>query len=860
MSVVGLDIGNQSCYIAVARGGGIETIANEYSDRLTPSIVSFGEKQRIIGTAAKTQVISNAKNTVTNFKKLLAQQYSNPCVQLEKKWLPYELQELEDHSVGIKLQYLNQPTVMRPEQILAMLLTKLKQSTEAGLGTKVVDCVISVPQYFTDAERRAVLTASSIAGLNCMKVMNDSTAVSLAYGIYKQDLPTPEEKPRNVVFVDMGNSSLQTSVCAFNKGKLRVLATCSDAMIGGRDFDRLIAEHFASEFKTKYKIDVKSKIRPWLRLQQECEKLKKLMSANSVKIPLNIECLMNDIDVTGKLQRSEFEDMASPLFDRIETVLRQLLEQSKLKLDDIYSVEIVGGSTRVPAVKDIIQKIFKKDCSTTLNQDEAVARGCALQCAMLSPTFRVREFSTTDLLPYTINLEWPTDEDEEPGSAEIFPQFHAVPFSKMLTFYRKEAFELQATYTKTNNFNYHDLNIGKFKILNVKPAFDGECSKVKVKVRIDGHGIFTVSSASMMEKLAPSEEAADEADKKESETPMETDQETAAANTEEKPANETASETPPTPASTEEESMNVDDASQPNGEQAPSGDAAKDDGKKEEAKKEVKKKKKTTKQHDLAIESLVHEPPSSILTEFCETEFKMQANDKLERDKSHARNNVEEYVYEMRGKIYEQLEKFIKEDDRTQFSKLLDDTENWLYEDGEDVEKNIYIKKLEELKKHGDPVVMRYKESIDRPDAFEMLGKTLIHYNKILDSYKKGDELYNHIEKSEMSKVEDKIKEKTKWRDENWNKQNQVPMTENPVVTVSQIHQETGLLKAVCEPIVTKSKPKPKEEPPKDKEKEKTEESGENTPEVKMEDGTSVDPSAQEKPAADDPDVKMDLD
>ncbi|XP_033100323.1 97 kDa heat shock protein-like [Anneissia japonica] len=222
MSVVGFDVGNQSCYIAVARGGGIETIANEYSDRLTPSIVSFGDKQRIIGTAAKTQVISNAKNTATNFKKLLAQKFSDPFVQLEKKWLPYELVEMTDESVGIKMQYMGQPIEMRPEQVFAILLTKLKHSTEAALGTKVVDCVISVPQYFTDAERRAVLTASSIAGLNCMKVMNDSTAVSLAYGIYKQDLPAPEEKPRNVVFVDMGNSSLQASVCAFNKGKLKV--------------------------------------------------------------------------------------------------------------------------------------------------------------------------------------------------------------------------------------------------------------------------------------------------------------------------------------------------------------------------------------------------------------------------------------------------------------------------------------------------------------------------------------------------------------------------------------------------------------------------------------------------------------
>ncbi|KAI2535826.1 heat shock protein family A (Hsp70) member 4 like, partial [Homo sapiens] len=459
MSVVGIDLGFLNCYIAVARSGGIETIANEYSDRCTPACISLGSRTRAIGNAAKSQIVTNVRNTIHGFKKLHGRSFDDPIVQTERIRLPYELQKMPNGSAGVK-----------------------------------------IPSFFTDAERRSVMAAAQVAGLNCLRLMNETTAVALAYGIYKQDLPPLDEKPRNVVFIDMGHSAYQVLVCAFNKGKLKVLATTFDPYLGGRNFDEALVDYFCDEFKTKYKINVKENSRALLRLYQECEKLKKLMSANASDLPLNIECFMNDLDVSSKMNRAQFEQLCASLLARVEPPLKAVMEQANLQREDISSIEIVGGATRIPAVKEQITKFFLKDISTTLNADEAVARGCALQCAILSPAFKVREFSITDLVPYSITLRWKTSFEDGSGECEVFCKNHPAPFSKVITFHKKEPFELEAFYTNLHEVPYPDARIGSFTIQNVFPQSDGDSSKVKVKVRVNIHGIFSVASASVIEK------------------------------------------------------------------------------------------------------------------------------------------------------------------------------------------------------------------------------------------------------------------------------------------------------------------------------------------------------------------------
>ncbi|XP_068382649.1 heat shock protein 105 kDa isoform X1 [Eschrichtius robustus] len=768
MSVVGLDVGSQSCYIAVARAGGIETIANEFSDRCTPSVISFGSKNRTIGVAAKNQQITHANNTVFNFKRFHGRAFNDPFIQKEKENLSYDLVPMKNGGVGIKVMYMDEEHLFSVEQITAMLLTKLKETAENNLKKPVTDCVISVPSFFTDAERRSVLDAAQIVGLNCLKLMNDMTAVALNYGIYKQDLPGLDEKPRVVVFVDMGHSAFQVSACAFNKGKLKVLGTAFDPFLGGKNFDAKLVEHFCAELKAKYKLDAKSKIRALLRLYQECEKLKKLMSSNSTDLPLNIECFMNDIDVSGKMNRAQFEELCAELLQKIEVPLYSLLEQTQLKVEDVSAVEVVGGATRIPAVKEKIAKFFGKDTSTTLNADEAVARGCALQCAILSPAFKVREFSVTDAVPFPISLVWSHDSEDAEGVHEVFSRNHAAPFSKVLTFLRSGPFELEAFYSDPQGVPYPEAKIGRFIVQNVSAQKDGEKSRVKVKVRVNTHGIFTISTASMVEKI-PAEE------------------------------NEVSSIEADMECQNQRPSENPD---------------AEANEKKVDQPPEAKKPKIKVVNVELPVEAnLVWQLGKDLLNMYIETEGKMIMQDKLEKERNDAKNAVEEYVYEFRDKLCGPYEKFICEQDHQNFLRLLTETENWLYEEGEDQAKQAYVDKLEELMKIGTPIKVRFQEAEERPKMFEELGQRLQHYAKIAADFRNNDEKYNHIDESEMKKVEKSVNEVMEWMNNIMNAQAKKSLDQDPVVRAQEIRAKIKELNNTCEPVVTQ--PKPKIESPK---------------------------------------------
>uniref|UniRef100_A0A8D3BS75 Heat shock protein 4b n=1 Tax=Scophthalmus maximus TaxID=52904 RepID=A0A8D3BS75_SCOMX len=767
MSVVGFDVGYMNCYVAVARAGGIETVANEYSDRCTPACVSFGPRNRSIGAAAKSQVVTNCKNTVQGFKRFHGRAFSDPYVQRLKNSLVYDIAQMPTGTTGIKVMYMEEEKVFSIEQVTAMLLTKLKETAEHALKKPVADCVVSVPCYYTDAERRSVVDAAQIAGLNCLRLMNETTAVALAYGIYKQDLPAPEEKARNVVFVDLGHSGYQTSVCAFNKGKLKVLATACDPELGGKDFDDVLVKYFCEEFGKKYKLDVKSKPRALVRLYQECEKLKKLMSANSSDLPLNIECFMNDIDVTGKLNRL-----------------------------------IVGGASRIPAVKERISKFFGKEISTTLNADEAVTRGCALQCAILSPAFKVREFSITDIVSYPISLKWHSAAEEGLSDCEVFPKSHAAPFSKVLTFYRREPFSLEAYYNCPNELPYPDPTIGQFLVQKVVPQATGESSKVKVKVRVNIHGIFSVSSASLVEvqKSDETEEPmeTEQANDKDGESKMQTDQ---------------------------DEQQGQGDGQKETEEKVPREneemETATEEGKgekKSDQPPQAKKPKVKTKVLELPIENSPQwQLADDMLNLFVENEGKMIMQDKLEKERNDAKNYVEEYVYDMRDKLHGMLEKFVSESDRDALSLNLEDTENWLYEDGEDQPKQVYIDKLTELKKLGQPIKERYTEAEERPKAFEELGKQIQQYMKFVEAYKMKEEQYDHLDEADVSKVDKLASDAMIWMNSTMNQQSKQSLTADPSVKVKDIQAKTRELFSACNPIVSKPKPKvelPKEEVP----------------------------------------------
>lgn len=760
MSVIGIDFGNESCYVAVAKAGGIETIANDYSLRATPSCVAFAGRNRVLGVAAKNQQVTNMNNTIGGFKRLLGRKYNDPHVQNELRRTPYKVEPRPDGGVGIRVNYQDEECVFSPEQITAMLFTKLKDDAFKELKTQINDCVITVPSFYTNAERQALLDAAGICGLNVLRLMNETTATALSFGFYKQDLPAPEEKPRNVIFVDFGHSALQVSACAFHKGKLKMLASAAD-QVGGRDFDFALADYFSNEFQTKYKIDPRTNKRAFLRLLTEVEKLKKQMSANSTKLPLNIECFMNEIDVHSSMQRAQMEELCSGLLQRIEGTMKKLLKDSNLALEDIHSVEIVGGSTRIPAIKHLIEQIFQKPASTTLNQDEAVSRGAALQCAILSPAVRVREFSCSDVQAYPVLISW--EDEGQRVEMKVFEQYHAAPFSRLLTVHRRNPLTINLHY-EANSVPYPDTFVGMFHIKDIKPNANGDPQEVKIKVRINHNGIILISSATMVEK-------------RESEEPV----------------------TPP--ATTNGESA------QPN---SPQGEEPAKTGEPMDI-QEDKKKKVTTKSVDLTIDGKTHGYATNELAKYHELEIKMIANDRQEKERVDARNALEEFVYEVRGKIQEdgELSHFIEPDDASKICLQLEDIENWLYEDGENCEKNVYKDKLGELRQQTDPIRVRCEEYNGHEHAFHELGHTIQQTYKAVEQYRNKDPKYEHLTETEILNITEAAQKAQKWYEEARSKLVNIRKTQDPPVKVADIRHENQTLATCTNSVLSRPKPKP---------------------------------------------------
>ncbi|OAL47658.1 heat shock protein Hsp88 [Pyrenochaeta sp. DS3sAY3a] len=661
MSVVGVDLGTLNSVIAVARNRGVDVIANEVSNRATPSLVGFGPKSRYIGEAAKNQEISNLKNTVSSFVRLAGRSLSDPDVQVEQDFVSAPLIDMNGQ-VGAEVTYLGKKEQFTATQITAMYLTRMKTTASAELKLPVSDVVLSCPVWYTDSQRRAILDAADIAGLKCLRLINDNTAVALGYGITKLDLPTAEEKPRRVVFVNIGHSNYTATVVEFRKGELAVKSSAWDRHFGGRYIDKALVEHFAAEFKEKFKINVMENGKARFRLAAGVEKLKKVLSANNAA-PLNVESIMNDIDVRGMLKREELEELIRPLIERATAPIEQALAEAKLTPADIDAIEMVGGCTRVPSIKSAIQEYFGKPLSFTLNQDEAVARGCAFSCAILSPVFRVRDFSIHDMVNYPVEFTWEKSEDipDEETNLTVFNKGNVMPSTKILTFYRKHPFDLEARYAKpellpgkTNPW------IGRFSVKGVKEDPKGDFMICKLKARLNIHGVLNVESGYYVEETEVEEPIPE----------------------------------PPKEEGKEGDAMDVDK------------DAPKEPPK-------MRKVKKQQRKGDLPLSAGTASLDQATKEAAAEKENAMIMEDKLVADTENEKNNLEAFIYELKDKILDVYAEFASDDEKSRLNAKLETIEDWLYDDGEDASKAQYVSKKEDIRSIAGPIIQRYNDKIE---------------------------------------------------------------------------------------------------------------------------------------------------
>ncbi|KAI7211488.1 Heat shock protein [Hortaea werneckii] len=667
MSVVGLDFGTQNAVIAVARNKGVDVVTNEVSNRATPSMVSFSPRCRFLGEGAKTQEVSNMKNTVASLTRLAGRSLQDPDVAIEQEYVSAPLVDVNGQ-VGAEVNYLGKKEKFTAAQLCAMFLTRAKQTASAELRLPVNDMVISVPAWYSDHQRRAILDAAEIAGIKVLRLVNETTATALGYGITKLELPGPEEKPRRTMFVDIGHSNYTASICEFRKGELKVVSTAYDRHFGGRNFDKAIMDHFRTEWQEKYKIDIYSNPKARVRAAAAVEKLKKVLSANAAA-PISVESIMEDKDVSGFLKRDELEALMKPLLERCTKPLEQALADAKLKQEDIDFVELVGGTSRVPALKQAVTDFFGgKTLNFTLNADEAIARGCAFSCAILSPVFRVRDFSVQDVVNYPIEFTWEKSPDipDEDTNLTVFNRGNAMPSTKILTFYRKQPFDLEAKYAKPDMLP-GKMNpwIGRFSVKGVKADSKDDFMICKLKARLNLHGVLNVEQGYYVEEQEVEEPVPEKEGEKNADA-METDDK--AANGEAKP-----------PA------------------------------------QKTRKVKKQVRKGDLPISSGTASLTDEIKNQYTEQEGQMISQDKLVADTEERKNELESEIYSTRNKVDEPYEsngyaEFCSEEEKAAIKDKCEKLEDWIYDDGDDATKAQYVAKLEELRATAGPVVQRFND------------------------------------------------------------------------------------------------------------------------------------------------------
>ena len=655
------------------------------------SLVGFGPKSRYLGEPAKTQEISNLKNTVGCLKRLVGRSFNDPDIQIEQNYISATLVDINGQ-VGAEVSYLGKKEQFTAIQLVAMFLSKIKQTTSTELKLPVSDMVMSVPAWFTDSQRRALIDSAEIAGLRLLRLINDTTAAALGYGITKLDLPAADEKPRRVAFVDVGYSDYSCSIVEFKKGELTVKGNAGDRHFGGRDFDRAIVEHLQKEFLGKYKIDIFTHPKALTRVYSAAEKCKKVLSANQ-QAPINIESLMNDVDVRATITRQEFEALVDPLLSRVDTVLEQALAESKLSKEDIDIIEVVGGGSRVPAIKERIQAFFGKTLSFTLNLDEAIARGCAFSCAILSPVFKVRDFAVQDVISYPIEFAWEKDADipDEDTSLTVFNKGNVMPSTKILTFYRKQAFDLEARYAKPEDLpGKVQPFIGRFSVKGVKATGGPEDFMIcKLKARINIHGVLNVESGYYVEDQEVEEEIKeDNGDKKDADVsilmhagnipPSVASEQVGTGN--QRKMSQRGAKRRKTKAPTPDESEVEPGENKARAELTTesSRKAMETDAKDEKPK--TRKVKKQVRKGELPIVSATQALEAAAKNEAIEREAAMVMEDKLVADTEEKKNELETYIYELRNKLDDQYAEFASEEEKDKIRAKLTDTEvSWMH-------------------------------------------------------------------------------------------------------------------------------------------------------------------------------------